>query len=293
MGIKKVLFAVSYWEMGYKGLLEIITLRKVGLEEIYLLHVIPREEVSYVPFSGFLKEKAVELKEAAKLKFEDWEKEIKKANLKSHILIEIGDPIAKILEIAEEIEVDMLVIGKLKKEGIFVSERTLELTSRSKVPVLVYCHSLLREQEEKPIPLENVQIFRTPILATDFSENSIRARDFLLNFKSLIQKIYVVNIIKSEKISTLKEEEIQRLEEERRNRLIKFLEPYKLQGIEGDIFLGLGENPSQEILEFVREKEGTLIVLGKTSKGFLEKLFIGSVTLELLKKAEFPLLIVP
>jgi nucleotide-binding universal stress UspA family protein len=293
MGIKRVLFAVSYWEMGYKGLLEIITLRKVGLEEIFLLHVIPREEVSYVPFSGFLKEKAIELKEAAKLKFEDWEKEIKKAGLKSHILIEIGDPIAKILEVVEEKEVDMLVIGKLKRVGLFVSEKTLELTSRSKVPVLIYCHSLLREHEETPIPLENVQIFRIPVLATDFSENSIRARDFLLNLKSLIQKIYIVNIIKSEKISALKEEEIQSLEEERKNRLIEFFEPYKLQGIEGDIFLGLGENPSQEILEFVREKEATLIVLGKTSKGLFEKLFVGSVTSELLKKAEFPLLVVP
>ncbi len=91
----------------------------------------------------------------------------------------------------------------------------------------------------------------------------------------------------------MQEEEIHALEERMKNQLKEFFQPLRDQGIEGDIFLGLGENPANEILEFVREKEASLIVLGKTGKGFLEKLFMGSVTSHLLKASEFPLLIVP
>ncbi len=293
MGIKRILYPVRYWEMGYRGLLEILALKKAGLEEIILLHVIPREEVSYVPFGGFLKERALELAESAKLKFQDWDKDIQKAGLQSRFLVEIGDPLVKILEVAEDVSADLLVIGKQKREKLFVSEITQQLINRSKIPVLVYCHSLLKEPEEKPVILENIKIFKRPVLATDFSKNSLKARDFILYIKPLIKKIYIVYIIKSEEISGLQEEEIHALEERMKNQLKEFFQPLRDQGIEGDIFLGLGENPANEILEFVREKEASLIVLGKTGKGFLEKLFMGSVTSHLLKASEFPLLIVP
>ncbi len=158
--------------MGYRGLLEILALKKAGLEEIILLHVIPREEVSYVPFGGFLKERALELAESAKLKFQDWDKDIQKAGLQSRFLVEIGDPLVKILEVAEDVSADLLVIGKQKREKLFVSEITQQLINRSKIPVLVYCHSLLKEPEEKPVILENIKIFKRPVLATDFSKNS-------------------------------------------------------------------------------------------------------------------------
>lgn len=293
MSIKRVLYAVSYWELGYKGLLELLALKKTGLEEIVLLHVIPREEVSYVPFGGFLKEKALELTEAAKLKFEEWVKDIEKAGLKSKIVIEIGDPLAKILEVAEDVSADLLTIGKQKSERLSISEMILQLINRTKIPVLVYCHSILKEPEGPPVILENVQIFRKPLLATDFSENSLRARDFLLNFKPLIETFYIVHIIKSEKISGLKEEEIQGLEEKLKRQLTELSQPLISQELKSDTFLGLGEDPAREILEFARVKEATLIVLGKTGKGFFEKLFMGSVTSQLLKAAEFPLLIIP
>ncbi len=293
MSIKRVLYAVSYWELGYKGLLELLALKKTGLEEIVLLHVIPREEVSYVPFGGFLKEKALELTEAAKLKFEEWVKDIEKAGLKSKIVIEIGDPLAKILEVAEDVSADLLTIGKQKSERLSISEMILQLINRTKIPVLVYCHSILKEPEGPPVILENVQIFRKPLLATDFSENSLRARDFLLNFKPLIETFYIVHIIKSEKISGLKEEEIQGLEEKLKRQLTELSQPLISQELKSDTFLGLGEDPAREILEFAREKEATLIVLGKTGKGFFEKFFMGSVTSQLLKAAEFPLLIIP
>lgn len=293
MGIKRVLYAVSFWKRGYKGLLELLALKSVGLEEILLLHIIPREEVSYVPFGGFLKDKALELTESAKLKFKEWEKDILNAGLKCKILIEIGDPLAKILEISEEVEADLLAIGKVKTEKLFVSEIILQLIGRSKIPVLVYCHSLLKEPEGESISLENIQIFRRPILATDFSENSMRSRDFILNLTQLIEKVYVVHILKSEKIAGLREEEVLSLEESVKSQLEEFSQPLKAKGIKADPFLGLGEEPAREILEFAQEKEATLIVLGKTGKGFLKKLLMGSVTSQLIKMAEIPLLIVP
>jgi len=293
MGLKRVLYAVSYWEMGYKGLKEILHLKEAGLEEILLLHVIPREEVSYVPFGGFLKEKALELKEAARLKFKDWKNLIVDRGLKCRIFIEIGDPLVKILEKVEEEEVSLLVIGKQKIEKFFISEFILDLLKRSPVPVLVYCHSVKKLDTEKVISLAHSQIFKRPLLGTDFSENAFRASAFLILLKPLLEKVFLLHVIKSSKLSSLSKEEIEHLEKERLQKLEKEASIFKENGIPFEILLRIADEPGEEILETAKIKEATLIVLGKTGKGLLEKLFLGSVTTYLLKEAELPLLVVP
>jgi len=293
MAIERLVYAVKFWEMGYRGLLELLPLKKAGLRQIILLHVIPREEVAYVPFGGFLKERALELKEAAKLKLQNWEKEIQGAGLASKSIVKIGEPLPQILETVEEEGAELLVLGKVKVEKFFSSEITHQLVMRCKVPVLLYCHSLLKEPEGVPIPLEHSGIFTRVLLATDFSENFRRAGLFLVNLKPLLERLYLIYILKSSKISGMNEEEVHRLEEELKGRLREELLFFQKQGIEGDFYLGLGDEPGYEILEFARLKNLSLIVLGKTGKGRLQKLLLGSVTDYLLKEAELPLLIVP
>jgi hypothetical protein len=51
MSIKRILYCTKFRDLSLQALKELFVLKKVGLEEIILLHIIPREDVSYVfPF---------------------------------------------------------------------------------------------------------------------------------------------------------------------------------------------------------------------------------------------------
>ncbi len=292
MAIKKILYPTKFRELAYNSLLELTELRKVGLEEVVLLHLIPREEVAYVPFGGYLKEKALELKESALLKFQEWAKELQRLNLKVKIYVEVGEILYKILEIADKEKVDLLVIGKKKTLYPWEGDLSIKIVERSKIPVLVYRRLVVTEIEGELVQRENVQIFKKPLLATDFSEIAQRAGHFLTNFSSLIEDICIVNVIKSGSFKDLSEEEISALERKRKEELIKEATFFEKQGFLCHTYLRVGE-PSYEILELAREKERSLLVIGKSGKGLLEKFVVGSVSKALIKVSEFPLLIVP
>lgn len=90
--IQKILFASHFREMASNSLETLFVLKKTGLNLIVLCHIIPREEAGFVPFGGYLKKEADELKEEALIKFEDWQKAITRAGIESRIVIEVGDP---------------------------------------------------------------------------------------------------------------------------------------------------------------------------------------------------------
>ncbi|MCS7199242.1 MAG: universal stress protein [Caldimicrobium sp.] len=292
MPVEKILFATKFREPSYQALMELLELKKVGLREIVLLNVIPREEVAYVPFGGYLRDKALEMMESAKLKFQEWEKELQERGLRTKIIVEVSEPVAKILEIAELERVDLLVIGRKRVLSPLSPEIPLKIVSRSKIPVLIYRRIVHYEIDGELFQRENVQIFKKPLLATDFSESSKRAAHFLMNFNALIEKLFVVHILKEGTLEAISREDLANIEAQIKVKLHTVLEEYKPFNIKGDYFLGIGD-PPKEILEFAREKESTLIVLGKTGKGLLKCLLLGSVSKELIHHSEIPLLIVP
>lgn len=292
MPLKKIIYSTKFRELSFQSLFEFVELKKVGLEEIVLLHIIPREEVAYVPFGGFLKEKALELKESALLKLREWQRELEKMNLKVKIYVEIGEVVAKILEISDTERADLLIIGRKKTFFPWEGELTSKIVERSKIPVLVYRRLVIREENGESIAKENTQIFKKPLIATDFSEPIHRALSFLLNFKELMETLFLVHVIKSGSFKDISEKEIEEIIKDKEEKLRRETSFFIKEGINCEHSLRLGD-PAEEILELAREKENTLIVMGKTGKSLLKKLTLGSLSRELIRKSEFPLLIVP
>lgn len=292
MAIKKIIYSTKFRELSYNSLFEFLEFKKIGLEEIVLLHVIPREEVAFVPFGGYLKDKALELKESAFLKFQEWEKEIKKESLRVKICVEIGEVVAKILEIIERERADLIIIGKKKTIFPWQGELSSKIIERSKIPVLLYRRLVITEINGERIEKENKQIFKKPLIATDFSEISQRAALYVLNFKELIKQLTLVHVIKSGTFKDLSEEQIAQLEKQKKKKLREEVSFFEKTGITCEDFLRIGE-PTEEILDLAREKNNTLIVIGKSGKGLLQKFVLGSVSRDLIHKSEFPLLIVP
>ncbi|MFN3505232.1 MAG: universal stress protein [Caldimicrobium sp.] len=292
MPLRKILYTTKFRYLSFHSLLEFLELKKIGLEEIVLLHIIPREEVSFVPFGGYLKDKAIELREAAILKFKEWERELQKESIKTKIYVEIGDIVGKILEVIEKEAPNLLIIGKKKTTYPLTASYSKEIIRNSPIPVILYRRLVIKELEEGTIQRENVRIFRKPLLTYDFSEACSRALDYLIQFKDLVQELSMVHVLKERSLKDLTEEKIQQTEEEIKQNLAIEGRVFKDLGIPCEFHIRIGD-PAEEILGLAREKENTLIVLGKSCKGLISQVFLGSVSATLIEKSEIPLLIVP
>ncbi len=170
----KVLFATKFGESAFDSLVSLLPLKRVGLGEIILTHIIPRDEVAFVPYGGYMKDEEERLREEARIRFEDWQKTISQAGIKSKIVIEVGNPIPKIVEIAESEKVKLIAAGHKKRttlEKIIIGSHTLELLRWSKViPILINKPPIECDPGGQGILQQNDHPFCRPLLATDWSE---------------------------------------------------------------------------------------------------------------------------
>jgi nucleotide-binding universal stress UspA family protein len=288
MSIKRILYTTKFRDLSLQALKELFVLKKVGLEEIILLHIIPREDVSYVFPLGYLEEEVNRLKEEVELRFEVWGKEIKASGLNYRTIIKVGDPVYDIPAVCEEEKVDLLVLGKKKRGTLFVGSRTKEILKQAKVPTLVFKYQI----KEEDLKIENKNIFQRPLLAIDFSPPSLRALEFFYRLKDVFERGMVVYVIPSAKVEGLDKMRMKALEEDASQKLENLLKNYfeNTEKVEKLILLG---EPQEMVLDLASEKEATLVILGRSEKTFIDRLFLGNVANYVLDRARIPVLIVP
>jgi nucleotide-binding universal stress UspA family protein len=288
MSIKRILYCTKFRDLSLQALKELFVLKKAGLEEIILLHIIPREDVSYVFPSGYLEEEANRLKEEAELRFEVWGKEIRASGLNYRTIIKVGDPVYDIPAVCEKEKVDLLVLGKKKRETLFVGSRTKEILKQVKVPTLVFKYQL----KEEDLELENKNLFQRPLVAIDFSPPSLRALEFFYRLKDAFERGTVVYVIPSARVEGLDKMRMKALKEDASQKLDNLLKNYfeNTEKVEKLILLG---EPQEIVLDLASEKEATLVILGRSEKTFIDRLFLGSVANYVLDRARIPVLIVP
>ena len=222
MIFKKVLFHTHFRELALNSLKTILELKKAGLESIILTHIIPRDDVSFVPYGGYLKETEAQLKAEARMRFEDWQEIIAKHGIESHIRIEVGAPNAEILAIAEKENVDLIVIGRKKRtlmEKVYVGSHIMDILRRSTVPVLMSKYMVQFEWDNEQLTRTNEHIFDRPMLATDWSQPSDNARKSMSALKGLAKTILVVHVIDAKLSKGMNQDRLSQIEKESKSRL--------------------------------------------------------------------------
>lgn len=213
----------------------------------------------------------------------------------SKIIIEVGEPVANILRIAEKERVDLIVVGRKKRTGTekpFVGSRTLQIITRSKIPALVSKYMVQFEWDGEMVTRLNDDIFRRPLLATDWSEPSERAFNMLMSFNGLIEKVFVCHVIGVKISKGLDKSELHRIEKESKERLEDYCKRLKASGIEAEPHLGAGRTPL-EIIRMSRESKASMIIIGTTGKDRLHEIWLGSVSHRIVEISELPTLLVP
>lgn len=296
MKIRKLLFAVKFGELDLEAIKSLLDLKQAGLDTILLTHIIPRDEVAFVPYGGYRKDEEQRFREEARIRFADWEDDIRKAGVGVKVLIEVGDPVPEIMNLAEAEQVDLIVTGRDKRTGlekVFEGSHTLELLRRNrKIPILVTKHSVSGDIEEEHARCLNENPFCRPLLATDWSPPSERAFQSLLDLRGVVRKVDVAHVIA---IKISKDHDIpewHRIEAESKDRLNRCCDLLEKAGIECESHLAAG-NTASEIQRLSRELRSTMTVLGTTGKDRVHALLLGSLSQRIAESSELPTLLVP
>lgn len=295
MKIEKILFPTKFRELSFNSLESLFVLKDAGLKEVVLCYIIPRDEVGFVPFGGYLKDEEERLRAEARVRFEDWQKAIAERGIASKIIIEVGDPVPKILRIAEEEKVDLIIVGKKKGtffESSFVGTNTLKVITRSKVPTLASKYMVEFERDGEHMTCVNREKFIRPLLPTDWSESSERALKLLISLNGIVQKACVCHVIDSKELKAVGKEAFGRIEDENKRKLEHYCDMLQQSGIAAEFHIGAGD-VTEEIVRISRQVEASIIIMGTTGKDRLHEIFLGSSSHKIAQISELPTLLVP
>ena len=295
MRFETLLFHTRFRELAFNSLKSILELKAVGLKKVVLAHVIPREDVAFVPYGGTLKDDLKRFQEEARLKFDDWVQTIGDPQLTFNQRIEVGATNAKILEMAETENVDLIVVGRKKRttfEKVYVGTHILDILRRSTVPVLMSKYMVQYEWQGEPLMRTNDKIWKRPLLASDWSEPSQRGLDAAIALKGLAEKIIVSHVIGARRIKNVDATGVKRLEDESTARLKAYCKKIDDAGIESECHLAIGRTV-EEIVKMSRDYGATMIVMGRTGKDWFQEYWLGGVSHRVAELSELPVLLIP
>ncbi|XRO77426.1 universal stress protein [Methanocaldococcus sp. 10A] len=151
---KKILYPTDFSEVAEIVLKHVKAFKNLGGEEVILLHIIDENDIkkkdifslilgvaglnkSIEEFENELKKK---LSEKAKDKMEKIKKELEDIGFKVKDIVIVGNPHEKIVEIAEEENVDVIIMGshgKTNLKDILLGSVTENVIKKSDKPVLI------------------------------------------------------------------------------------------------------------------------------------------------------------
>jgi nucleotide-binding universal stress UspA family protein len=289
--IRKILFPTKFEDLSFGCVERLYPLRGVGLEEIVFLFVIDREEVGFDLFRGFDKKLANQMREEARLHFEDWEKELAKQGIGARHRVEIGSPEGKILEVSCDEQVDLIITGRQRHvpaDAIYLGGTSMGVIRRSAIPVLVCKHPPAEAACEVP----GASAYDRVLFATDFSETAAHAAGFVKRLAGAAKRADVVHVIAERDLRRHTEEETRSEEAECRRELGAICDELSAAGLEAESHL-LAGSIAHEILQAAADRHSTMIVMGTRGKHGVKELVVGSASHRVAEAASIPVLLVP
>jgi len=295
MRFETLLFHTRFRELAFNSLKTVIELKAAGLKKVVLAHVIPREDVAFVPYGGTLKANEMRMREEARIKFDDWIRTIGDPQLKFSQRIEVGAANAEILDMATTEKADLIVLGRKKRttfEKVYVGTHVLDILRRSEIPVLMSKYMVQYEWQGELLTRTNEKIWKRPLLASDWSEPSRRALNAMLALKGLAEKIIVAHVLGARRIKNLEMPSVRRLEDESKKRLQSYCRQIDDAGIRSEDHLAMGRTV-EEIIKMSRDYGATMIVMGRTGKDWYHEYWLGGVSHQIAELSELPVLLIP
>ncbi|QGG46371.1 universal stress protein [Heliorestis convoluta] len=282
---KKVLLCTDLSPPSELLLQAVETLKKVGLEEVLLVHAV---------FQAHNPVLEAEIMAKRTLRMQSQKETLENKGFKVTTEMPLGIPAPTLTETAEKHAVDAIIVGSHGK-GIFkkaaLGSVSTEILHRTSKPILLVRVELNKEDRMQQ---SFEELFSAPLFCTDFSDTSSAAFSYLEKVVETLQCPVTLMHVQDRSISETYY--LQRLEDINRA-IINELTPLK----EKLLSLGAPEvklevpfgSPKELILEKVRSKKHSVVIMGSQGKGFMQELLLGSVSYSVVRKSLIPVLLIP
>lgn len=264
-------------------------LKNLGAEEIILFYALGLRHIES------LKHLLKELSEPELLR---QKKILEDQGLNVKLEIAPGIPSEEINKYAEQNDVSLIVIGThgeaAAQHVLFrIGSVTSEILHSHTKPLLVVRTKITEVNGEKCVESSCQNFNKIILFPTDFSEIANRAFAYL---KKIVEcgakKITLMHVQDKSKVDKhLKDklEEFNKIDSERLEILKNALLEEGATDVQIKISYGI---PTKEILEEAK-KDYSLIVMGSQGRGFIEEIFVGSVSHNVVRNANTSVLLIP
>ncbi|BBO84384.1 hypothetical protein DSCO28_49500 [Desulfosarcina ovata subsp. sediminis] len=288
MEIKKLLFVTRFNNLRFDALQSLMDLKKAALNHVVFLNVIEREKVAMRRGKGYEKSAEIRLREKANIRFIDWAETLFEQGMEVGVYIVVGSFAAQVIQAAEKETVDLIVLSPEKKgrlEQLYSGSDITEIVHRSATPVLVYKY-LSRKGPLAENPFEK------PLLATNWSDASRRAIDYLKALKAVVREVDVVYVASEKELKGTSAMAIQKTRKENRKKLETLCDELEDVGITAKPHVYVGETV-EELDKAARECQSSMIIAGSPGKRLWKDRWGTSISKGLTEKSVFPVLLVP
>lgn len=225
-----------------------------------------------------------------------------KRMLESHdlhtvVVAEPGCPEREIPRIAAERNCSLIVIGShghnLANE-VFLGGTAAELLHQTQFPILMI-RVKTDERTGQAVVAGKGRDFRRHVLyATDFSEHAEHAFGYVSTLvASGARRVTLLHVQDKVRLGThLKDrlDEFNKIDRERLEALKQRLQA--IGNIKAAMAIPYG-SPTEEILRRARAENASLIIMGSRGRGYVSELFLGSVSHNVARHSEAPVLLIP
>lgn len=306
----KILFPTSFEEFSLPILQSITCLKRAGLQEVVLLHVVDTGILSTevdggLPVTVDTIRKALTssidmIRETAAKHLSNYADYLRSEGIDVKTELVTGKVVPEILRAATENDVSMIVAGRQKRDvlgEIFVGSTTDRVIRKSKVPVLVAKYHTLRLMGKEIQERFCTDMFRKMLYPTDWSPCSERAKSYLsLLHDAGASEVIIAHVIEdfpdyADVPLHFKEDAREAIAKKSREGMGQLAEELEAQGFRVRASLLYGE-PYQEIMRIATEEDVSIIVMGSHGRGFLKGILWGNVSQRVVEYSEKPVLVV-
>jgi len=277
---KKVLMALDFSGPAMELFSAVPDLRRLGLEELLLVHAV---RVELGVGDGISR---VQLAFLEKVKGR--KEELENEGLSVEIEIPAGAPATEIKKLAEQMEVDLILIGSVgessKVRELFLGSTVADVLRVAPVPVLVEKYASNKEGVKRlPIFKEKSA---TLLLPTDFSASADFVYKKILEISDRIEKVVLLHVV--DKGDT--REKVAENKTEAEVKLKIWAEKFEEKGVSTTVSVTEGQAVKQ-ILDAAEKEKTTLLAISRRGGGSLSGLLIGNIADQVVRRSSCPVLL--
>ncbi len=284
---EKVLVPIDFTDESDRVLTFTKGLKPFGLKEITLVHVVDIGRAVVYPLPQ-------QITSAIETRIEERRALLEREGFTTQSFILEGNPSDEILKMTRDKEYSLIVTGSHGKrllEEILLGSVSEKISRESQTPVLLIRYDILKDiEQERPLEEYAAQIFRKVLFPSDFSRCSKEAMEVLKELKKAgVKEIVGLHIVDTKRVETETEKDEQlRACKNNTNEMMKELDD---AGFKVSSLCRVGD-PLTEILSVAGEVDASLILMGSHGKGVVREWLIGSVSLNVIRTADRPALVI-